>query len=357
MLREAGASRPAPAGRAARAQRLPGEPQQVERARIAQQVEGGRPGRHQRGDAGGGAKRMHQVGRGNAQARREAAARPDARCRARARRPCSGPGERNSASTADAGTAQSVPRLDHARCCRPAGAGPRPRPCAPAARARRRPARRSRCRSRRRWRSRTTGAACADRRRRRRTARPARRPRRAPPPAAAARPRPCPRAGAAHRNMPPAGVLNSTPRPCISRVERGQHGVALALVERADGRHVAIEEAVFHHLGHHALVEAGAVQVGRLLGLQQLRVDRPWAPPGSPAAGPAPAPSRTSRGRCSLRGCARSAAAAAPRRTTGRRRGCPRRSAGRPRAAAAETAARRASLIVRPVGFWKLGSR
>ena len=60
----------------ARAQRLPGEPQQVERTCIAQQVEGGRPGRHQRGDAGGGAQRVNQVGRRDAEAGREAGAGP-----------------------------------------------------------------------------------------------------------------------------------------------------------------------------------------------------------------------------------------------------------------------------------------
>ena len=52
--------------------------------------------------------------------------------------------------------------------------------------------------------------------------------------------------------------------------QRGQHHIALRLVERADGGHVPLQEAVAQHIGDHALVEAGAVQVGRLLGLQQL---------------------------------------------------------------------------------------
>ena len=34
-----------------------------------------------------------------------------------------------------------------------------------------------------------------------------------------------------------------------------------------------VQESVLQHLGHHTLVEAGAVQVSRLLGLQQLRHD------------------------------------------------------------------------------------
>ena len=37
---------------------------------------------------------------------------------------------------------------------------------------------------------------------------------------------------------------------------------------------MARQKAVLHHLGHHALVKARAVQVGRLLGLQQLGVER-----------------------------------------------------------------------------------
>ena len=37
---------------------------------------------------------------------------------------------------------------------------------------------------------------------------------------------------------------------------------------------MAVDEAVFQHLGHDALVEAGGVQVGGLLGLQQLGVQR-----------------------------------------------------------------------------------
>ena len=35
-----------------------------------------------------------------------------------------------------------------------------------------------------------------------------------------------------------------------------------------------VEKAVLDHLGHHALVEAGRVQIGRLLGLQQLGIQR-----------------------------------------------------------------------------------
>ena len=37
---------------------------------------------------------------------------------------------------------------------------------------------------------------------------------------------------------------------------------------------MAVQETAFHHLGNHALVEAGAVQVGRLFGLQQFREHR-----------------------------------------------------------------------------------
>ncbi len=37
---------------------------------------------------------------------------------------------------------------------------------------------------------------------------------------------------------------------------------------------MALDEAVFEHFGHHALVEAGRVQVGRLFGLQELGVKR-----------------------------------------------------------------------------------
>ena len=49
--------------------------------------------------------------------------------------------------------------------------------------------------------------------------------------------------------------------------DRCQHRVALMPVEGPDGRHVAIQESVLEHLGDDALVEARAVQVGRLLGL------------------------------------------------------------------------------------------
>ena len=40
-------------------------------------------------------------------------------------------------------------------------------------------------------------------------------------------------------------------------VERSQHGLAPLLVQRADGGHVAVQEAVLHHPGHQALVVAG----------------------------------------------------------------------------------------------------
>ena len=46
------------------------------------------------------------------------------------------------------------------------------------------------------------------------------------------------------------------------------------------------QEAVADHLVHHALVEAGRVQVGRLPFLQQLREDRPLAPRRSPGRSP-----------------------------------------------------------------------
>mmetsp|Transcript_5286 Transcript_5286/g.19871 ORF Transcript_5286/g.19871 Transcript_5286/m.19871 type:complete len:454 (-) Transcript_5286:714-2075(-) len=54
--------------------------------------------------------------------------------------------------------------------------------------------------------------------------------------------------------------------------QRRRHGVAVGLVAGADRRNVCLQEAVADHLVHHALVEARRVQVGRLLGLQQLRI-------------------------------------------------------------------------------------
>ena len=57
-------------------------------------------------------------------------------------------------------------------------------------------------------------------------------------------------------------------------LERGAHRVALHAVARADRRHMIAQEAVLDHLVHDALVEAGRVQVGRLLGLQQLGEQR-----------------------------------------------------------------------------------
>ena len=39
--------------------------------------------------------------------------------------------------------------------------------------------------------------------------------------------------------------------------EDSQHRITLRLVERADGGHVTVQKAVLHHLGNHALVEAG----------------------------------------------------------------------------------------------------
>ena len=57
-------------------------------------------------------------------------------------------------------------------------------------------------------------------------------------------------------------------------VERGAHRIALRLVACAHGRQVSVEQTGADDLVGHALVEAGRVQVGRLLGLQQLRVQR-----------------------------------------------------------------------------------
>ncbi|EWS52883.1 hypothetical protein X551_04325 [Methylibium sp. T29] len=58
------------------------------------------------------------------------------------------------------------------------------------------------------------------------------------------------------------------------RAQRRRHRVALRGMARAHGRHMAIEQAVSHDLVDDALVEARRVQVGRLLDLQQLRIQR-----------------------------------------------------------------------------------
>ena len=54
--------------------------------------------------------------------------------------------------------------------------------------------------------------------------------------------------------------------------QRGLHGITLCFVQRTDGGHMLRQKAVLDDLKHHALVEAGGVQVGRLFGLQELGV-------------------------------------------------------------------------------------
>ena len=213
-----------------------------------------------------------------------------------------------------------------------------------------------------RWRRRSSPATgherqaqgVARRGRRRRTARPARRRRRARPPwrssasrrrRRAARPRRTCRRPALPAAARPAGARRAPP---ASR--------RAAPVAGADRRHVLREEAVLIDLVDDALVEARRVQVGRLLGLQQLGEQRRRARSRSRGAGPARAPSRSCRDRPCLRASARRSAPAARRRTRARRTGCPRRSAGR-RAARRRRSRRGARPpIERPLGFWKLGS-
>ena len=47
---------------------------------------------------------------------------------------------------------------------------------------------------------------------------------------------------------------------------RVQHDLALVAVQLADGRDVAVEEAILDHLIHHHLRQLRGVQIGRLLG-------------------------------------------------------------------------------------------
>jgi hypothetical protein len=161
----------------------------------------------------------------------------------------------------------------------------------------------------------------------------------------------------AHRNMPPVrGVPGGHPGLAISAPARPAWHRAAALYRARMVGTWRSRKPSLHHLHHHALVEAGRVQVGRLLGLQQLGIHGFGRHHESPAAGRAPAPWKMSPGRCSRRGCARSMAAAGaiakPQVAIGVVFDDRQASSLR----ALDSAARRASVMVRPVGFWKLGS-
>ena len=164
-----------------------------------------------------------------------------------------------------------------------------------------------------------------------------------------------PRAARPRRTCRRPASASGTPGPVMCAPQRRLHRVALRRVAARGSSARGASRKPADDLVDDALVEARRVQVGRLLGLDQLGEHRVRARRRSRGAAPARAPSRSCRGRRPSRQCAAIGGAAAARRTRGRRTGCPRRSARR-RSRGAARARRGGLAIERPLGFWKLGS-
>ena len=138
----------------------------------------------------------------------------------------------------------------------------------------------------------------------RRTARPARRPRRASTALGSSAIASTPAGSSSQKNMPPTGAFQWQPgRSCDAR-SAASIASRCVLVARADASARVAQEAALHHLVDDALVEARRC-AGRRPAWPAAASGRARAArPCSPAAGPARAPSRTSRGRARLRASA-----------------------------------------------------